>query len=76
MTLDKFIKEYNPIAYDRFYKNVLKGKRPQLQLFLSELHPALDLSKVYKAAALSPYLTQITRAFSELLRQYRHPIKI
>ncbi len=76
LRLDEFIKKYNPIAYARFYENVLKDNRKQLQSFLSELHPTLDLKEVYKAAAGSPYLTQITRAFSELLRQNNYPIKI
>ena len=76
MKLDKFIKEYNPIAYARFYENIIKNKRKQLQYFLSELHPSLDLSEVISAAAGSPYQEQITRAFSELLRQYNYPIRI
>ena len=76
MKLDEFIKLYNPIAYNRFYVNILKDKRPQLQSFLSELHPSLDISKVIKAAAGSPYQAEIIRALSELLRQYNYPIKI
>ena len=76
MTLDKFIKTYNPIAYARFYENILKDKRPQLQLFLSELHPTLDISSVIAAGTDSIYLKEITRAFSWLLRQDNYPIKI
>jgi len=76
LKLGEFIRQYNPIAYARFYENIIKGKRLQLQQFLSELHPSLDISQVIKAAAGSPYLTQITRAFSELMRQYNHPIRI
>lgn len=65
--LDNFMEKYNPIAYNRFYVNILKDKRLQLQLFLSELHPSLNIKDVINAAAGSPYQAEITRAFSELL---------
>jgi len=76
LRLNNFIQKYYPIAYARFYENILKNKRPQLQSFLSELHPALDLSYLKAAASNDAYIKAITRALSELLRQEHYPIKI
>ena len=85
MGLEKFISEYNKIAYNRFYKNILIKSRDSLQKLLAEIHPIpqdhnlrqfLDIDRIIKAEGNNAYLEEIMRYLTNLIHIYGSPIPL
>jgi hypothetical protein len=83
--LEKFIAEYNKVAYNRFYKNILVKSRGSFQKLLVEIHPIpqghqlrqfLDIDRVINAKSNKAYLTEIMRYITNLVHLYGSPIPL
>lgn len=83
--LEEFIKKNNPVAYNRFYENVLLKQRDSFQDLLSQIHPIpkghkfaqlLDINRITNAKGNKLYLTEITRYLTNLLHIYGSPIPL
>lgn len=74
MTLDEFIENNFPMAYNRFYVNMLKERRVSLQEIIKTLHPNIDISELLNLGANDDYTGPYTRIFTEILRLYKYPI--
>lgn len=74
MPIDEFIKEVYPVAYNRFYVNVLKNHRGQIGSLIQRFHKNIDISGLLALGKDDPYIQEFTRIFSEILKDYNYPI--
>jgi len=76
MSIDQFIKEHYPNAYDRFYVNMLKTKVKKLKIvdIIQALHPGSAVSGLVNLGTSDDYIGPYSRVFTEILRLYNYPV--
>ena len=76
MSIDQFIKEHYPKAYNRFYVKMLKTKVKKLKIvdIIQALHPNIDVSELVNLGTSDDYIGPYSRVFTEILRLYNYPV--
>lgn len=74
MSIDQFIKEHYPNAYDRFYVKMLKTRRVSIKVIIQALHPGVDISGLVNLGTSIDYIGPYSTVFTEILRLYNYPV--
>lgn len=74
MPIDKFIEEFYPKAYNRFYVNILQKHRGQVGSLIQRFHKNIDISGLLTLGKNDPHIREFTQIFSEILKDYNYPI--